>query len=308
MNRLVGACHRSIGDRRRRRETRGVEQRVSPWADGSRDAYVRLHPEMLTGRRIVPAAPGGTEVPVDGLLHLCAPSRLMGDVESPSGRRSRCHFKREDRDALHAGTFVFALVAGAVRVLRLRNGRARRRRASAHLPARVQVSSDRVRDHAVDDQRAGGRKARRHQRGSVDHSFIVEGTKLATKQLKPGESQDARPQGREAGRVHRVVRCARSQAGRHGRDAAPRRERPRPERRPVTPTAAAKRPVRRDDAGTHRRLRRAAHQGCEHEGRREPEARAEGAAPTAPRSSHLKASVIDWEVSPGNQRARTARR
>jgi uncharacterized protein len=28
------------------------QQHVAPWAGGARDAYVRMHPEMLTGRRI----------------------------------------------------------------------------------------------------------------------------------------------------------------------------------------------------------------------------------------------------------------
>jgi nitroimidazol reductase NimA-like FMN-containing flavoprotein (pyridoxamine 5'-phosphate oxidase superfamily) len=34
------------------RERAELEGRVTPWASGRRDAYVRLHPEMITGRRI----------------------------------------------------------------------------------------------------------------------------------------------------------------------------------------------------------------------------------------------------------------
>jgi manganese oxidase len=98
-------------------------------------------------------------------------------------------FKREDREAVGAGTLAFAFLAAVIASLAFvmaAHADTRKLGASAN---GVQVS---LSEFAITPSMivapAGG-KLEISNTGTADHSFLIEGTTVSTKELKPGESQ-----------------------------------------------------------------------------------------------------------------------
>jgi plastocyanin len=98
-------------------------------------------------------------------------------------------FKREDREAVGAGTLAFAFLAAVIAALAfLMAAHADTRKVGAS-PSGAQVSlSEFTITPSMIVVPAGG-KLEVTNAGTVDHSLLVEGTSISTKELKPGESQ-----------------------------------------------------------------------------------------------------------------------
>jgi FtsP/CotA-like multicopper oxidase with cupredoxin domain/uncharacterized cupredoxin-like copper-binding protein len=98
-------------------------------------------------------------------------------------------FKREDREAVGSGTFAFAFLAAVIAALAfVMAAHADTREVNASASG-VQVS---LNEWAITPPMivaADGGKLEITNTGTQPHSFLVEGTSVATKELKPGESQ-----------------------------------------------------------------------------------------------------------------------
>jgi manganese oxidase len=98
-------------------------------------------------------------------------------------------FKREDREAVGAGTLAFAFLAAVIASLAfVMAAHADTRKVGASASG-VQVSlSEFVINPSMIVAPAGG-KLEVTNAGTVNHSFLIEGTSVSTKELKPGDSQ-----------------------------------------------------------------------------------------------------------------------
>jgi FtsP/CotA-like multicopper oxidase with cupredoxin domain len=98
-------------------------------------------------------------------------------------------FKREDREAVGAGTLAFAFLAAVIASLAfVMAAHADTRKVGAPAgDAQVTLTEFAISPSMITVP-AGG-KVDVTNAGTVNHSFLVEGTTVATKELKPGESQ-----------------------------------------------------------------------------------------------------------------------
>jgi FtsP/CotA-like multicopper oxidase with cupredoxin domain len=98
-------------------------------------------------------------------------------------------FKREDREAVGTGSFIFAFVAALFAFLAFVIAVRADNRSVGAAPNGVQVSlSEFAISPSMISAPEGGKLVVTNN-GTVVHSFVIEGTKLATKELQPGDSE-----------------------------------------------------------------------------------------------------------------------